>query len=80
MVLHVLYQVIISNEIYLMCDALCVMAACHVHFAIFFFLRSFCNIFFLNYFFKFSFQPQIVLNLFLFFERFEPHCSYKVCS
>ena len=23
-----------------------------------------------------SFQPQLVLNLFLFFRRFDPHCSY----
>ena len=72
MVLHVLYQAIISNEIYLMCDALC--DDC--------FPRSFCYFFFYAHFaiyiyiFLFSFQPQIVLNLFLFFGRFEPHCSY----
>ena len=46
---------------------LCVMTVCHAHFAIFSFLK---------YFLRFSFQPQIVLNLFLFFGRFEPHCSY----
>ena len=61
MVLHVLYQVIISNEIYLMCDALC--DDCLPRsFCYFFFLRSFCYFFsFFNFFFQFSFQPQIVL-------------------
>ena len=41
MVLHVLYQVIITNECYLMCDALC--DDCLPRsFCYFFFLRSFC--------------------------------------
>ena len=43
-----------------------------------FFLFTLILLFFLFLtFFKVSFQPQIVLNLFLFFGRFEPHCSYK---
>ena len=25
-------------------------------------------------------QPQNVVNLFLFFDQFQPRCSYKVCS
>ena len=55
---------------------LCVMTACHAHFAIFSFYAHFAIFSFLKYFLRFSFQPQIVLNLFLFFRRFEPHCSY----
>ena len=59
-----------------MCDALC--DDCLPRsFSHFFFLRSFCYFFLFLTFLKFSFQPQIVLNLFLFFGRFEPHCSYK---
>ena len=73
MVLHVLYQYVM----------LCVMNACHAHFAtfsfyarfaIFFVLRSFCYFFFFFFFFfkKIAFQPQIVLNLSYFFGQFEP--------
>ena len=70
---------IISNQTYLMCDALCDNCLPR-SFSYFFFLRSFCFFFYLFLiFFKVSFQPQIVLNLFLFIGRFEPHGSYKVC-
>ena len=75
MILNVLYQVIINNEIYSVCDALC--DDCLPRsFCYFSFYAHFAIFSFFNFFFKFSFQPQIVLNLFLFFGRFEPHCSY----
>ena len=58
-----MYQVIINNEIDLMCDALC--DDCLPRSSCYFFV-----------FLKISSHLQIVLNLFLFFGRFEPHCSY----
>ena len=57
MVLHVLYQVIISNEIYLMCNALCddclPRSFCYAHFAIFSFFHFFS--------FNFHFNPKLFL-------------------
>ena len=66
---------IISNEIYLMCDALCDDCLPRSFFY-FFFLRSFCYFLFFKFLKKKSFQPQNFLNLFLFFGRFESQCSY----
>ena len=46
----------------------------------------FCNVFWRNIVHHLYFiclyisQPQNVLNLFLFFDQFQPRCSYKVCS
>ena len=46
----------------------------------------FCNVFWRNIDYNFMsfciyiFQPQNVFNLFLFFDPFQPCCSYKVCS
>ena len=73
MVLHVLYQVIIINKIYLMCDALC--DSCLPRsFCYFFFLRSFCYISFFNFFFNFHFS----LKLFLIFSYFSGNLSLAV--
>ena len=53
MVLHVLYQVIIGNEIYLMCDALCDDCLPRSFCYFFFFLRSFCYFFFFKIYYYF---------------------------
>ena len=52
MVLHVRYQVIICNKIYLMCDALCDHCLPR-SFCYFFFLLSFCYFFFFSFFLNF---------------------------
>ena len=49
MVLHVLYQVIISNQ-FIKCVMLCVMTACHAHFAIYSIYAHFAIFFFIIFF------------------------------
>ena len=48
------------------------------------FRRNIVHCFYYYYFFFFFClyisQPQNVLNLFLFFDQYQPRCSYKVCS
>ena len=68
MVLHVLYQVIISNEIYLMCDALC--DDCLP--------RSFCCFFFLRSFFYFFLNFHFSLKMFLICSYFSGDLSLTV--